>query len=252
MPQPNDALVFPLGIQLLYGGYCPSDSLIDLLVNSRSNYTWPLHTTAALSQQKILDLILSVSNNLRNLNSSTAHSIIVDVSEWAGNNANSHQIIVNANIAQQTAMQTALTHIVGGRFQAGVDALSRLDGISLVIASKILRFCSPNLGAAVDRHASYFFNSLPVIGHGMSTHFSREWSSGRHTASRLAIYSAGGYVRNRDEYFNTYLPVLLCIATELNNANRQYICAATENACNWTPADVEMASYYWWACNGAR
>jgi hypothetical protein len=134
----------------------------------------------------------------------------------------------------------------------GLDSLSGLPGISLVIASKIYRFCYPRVGAAIDRHASYFFNSLPIVGQGPSTHFTREWANGAHRGSRLAIYSAAGFAANSSEYVQTYLPTLAGLATALNMAGHQYQCAATGLMKTWTPADVEMASYYWWALNGAR
>lgn len=110
----------------------------------------------------------------------------------------------------------------------------------------------PLVGAAVDRHSSYFFNSLPVIGHGFSTNFRREWANGRHTTSRLAIYQAARYRGNRTEYFAAYVPLLMCIARQLNVGGHQFVCAATGAIKQWTPADVEMAAYYWWAGHGAR
>jgi hypothetical protein len=114
------------------------------------------------------------------------------------------------------------------------------------------RFCSPQHGAAVDRHASYFFNSLQVIGQGNVSQFARQWANGRHTTSRLAIYNQAGYMRNKAEYFTSYLPILSSIAQAMNAIPAQYTCMATNHQMNWTSADVEMAAYYWWALNGAR
>jgi hypothetical protein len=110
----------------------------------------------------------------------------------------------------------------------------------------------PTVGASVDRHCSYFFNSSQIMGLGLSTRFSREWSNGQHTASRLAIYQNAGYLQNRDGYFRAYLPLLSCISNALNMGGHNFMCAATRAMGNWTPTDVEMAAYYWWACNGAR
>ena len=150
-------------------------------------------------------------------------------------------------------MQAAISDLIApGKERAGIDALCSLPGISLVIASKIFRFCSPNQGAAVDRHASYFFNSLQVVGRGAATHFAREWANGRHTSSRLAIYAVANYTRNKAEYFEAYLPTLACIAQAMNANQAPYTCAAQNLQKNWRPADVEMAAYYWWACKGAR
>ncbi len=114
----------------------------------------------------------------------------------------------------------------------GINLLSSLSGISLVIASKIYRFCCPTLGASVDRHASYFFNSLPVTGKQKSTAFHREWANGNHTSSRLAIYSDHGFKRNRNEYFANYLPLLKCISDSLNSLPALYLCAATDKKKN--------------------
>jgi hypothetical protein len=150
-------------------------------------------------------------------------------------------------------MQAAISDLITpGRECAGIDALCALPGISMVIASKIYRFCVPTRGAAIDRHASYFFNSLQVAGGGNATRFDREWANGRHMTSRLAIYTVNGYEHNKAEYFSTYLPTITCIAQALNAIPAPYRCAARNAPMNWTPADVEMAAYYWWANHGAR
>ena len=252
MPPPNDAPSLPAGAHLT-GGCISSAPLVQLLVTARSGYPWPRGTSASASQLIISRLEATVSHCLTGLNSIAANQIVVDVSRWAGNNAKSHALLVRATPAQQAAMQAAITDLVTpGREHFGIDALCALPGISLVIASKIFRFCAPQVGAAVDRHASYFFNSLPVVGRGMATTFRREWSNGRHTSSRLATFSPRSYADNRDHYFQSYLPVRGCIANALNAMPAQYNCAATNRMMNWTPADVEMAAYSWWACNGAR
>jgi len=256
MPQPNDAPSLPAGVLLTHAanGQCsPSQPLINLLLQARNGYDWPAGTGAAHSQQTILNLKATVRAHLANLTPANAHAIVVAVSLWAGNNANSHAQIVGALPVLQAQMQTAISCLVNpGQESAGIDALCALPGISLVIASKIFRFCSPNQGAAVDRHASYFFNSLQVVGGGATTHFVREWSNGRHATSRLAIYNQSNYTRNKTEYFLVYLPVLLCIAQAMNANAATYTCAARNIQMNWTSADVEMAAYYWWATNGAR
>ncbi|MBN2428029.1 MAG: hypothetical protein JXK94_06820 [Deltaproteobacteria bacterium] len=176
MALPNDAPNLPPGVMLTLpaeGQYVPSQSLVDLLLQARSNYDWPQGTGA-------------------------------------------------------------------------------LPGIRLVIASKIFRFCSPSFGAAIDRHASYFFNSLPLNGIGRATQFFREWANGCQTTSRFAIYNQAGYVRNKEEYFARYLPMLSSIAKAINEIPALYMCIATNRQVAWTPADVEMSAYYWWALNGSR
>lgn len=257
MPPPNTSPILQqIGatVQTVHGsGGQPSQTLVDLLVGARNGYDWPSGTGTQLSQATILNLEASVAGHLAALNINSAHSIVVDVSNWAGNNANSHAAIIGATAAERATMCTAIGNLcVPGNAVAGLGALCSLPGISLVIASKIFRFCAPLRGAAVDRHASYFFNSLPVLNHGMTTNFVREWSNGRHTSSRLAIYSNRNYIRNRDEYVNNYLPLLANIANAMNALPALYTCAVTGNQTRWKPADIEMAAYYWWACNGPR
>lgn len=256
MPEPNDTPCLPPGTTLTRFAdvRCSlSHPLVQLLLQARSEYDWPAGTGPVACQTTILNLEATVNRHLMDLTPATAHAIIVEVSAWAGNNANSHAHIVGATLAQQAQTQAAITRLITpGRECVGIDALCNLPGIRLVIASKIFRFCSPNQGAAVDRHASYFFNSLQVVGAGTATHFAREWANGRHTTSRLAIHTVGGYSRNKAEYFEFYLPTLACIARAMNAIPALFICAATNLPRRWTPADVEMAAYYWWACNGAR
>jgi hypothetical protein len=256
MSAPNDHTAsFPHGISLSYNnGICQlTQQLISLLVTSRQNYDWPAGTGAAVSQDRIIALEASVRRSMAILNPVGAHQIVVGVSSWAGNNANSHAALVGASAQQQIAMQRAISLLTNvATAQNGINDLSKLPGISLVIASKIYRFCMPNIGAAVDRHSSYFFNSLPVIGAGYATNFRREWASGSHTASRLAIYQNASYTHNLTEYFASYNPVLSCIANQLNIGGNHFTCAATGTVKVWASTDVEMAAYYWWACNGAR
>jgi len=256
MPQPNDHVQsFPVGVSITrVAEVCTlSPVLTDLLVTARQDYDWPAGTGAAASQARIIALEGNVCRCLTNLNRTSAHEIVVTVSHWAGNNANSHRQILNATTDQQETMQRAISDlVVPTTASRGIDTLSSLPGISLVIASKIYRFCCPTVGASVDRHASYFFNSLRLNDNGFTTHFLREWANGAHTSSRLAIYQNVRYTRNRTEYIQVYLPLLACISSALNSAENIFQCQATGIERTWTPADIEMAAYYWWACNGAK
>lgn len=256
MPQPNDDVQsFPICVSITrVAEVCTlSPVLTDLLVTARQDYDWPAATGAAASQARIIALEGNVCECLNNLSRTSAHEIVVKVSHWAGNNANSHKKILNANTDEQETMQRAISDLmVPVTVCCGIDILSALPGISLVIASKIYRFCCPTAGASVDRHASYFFNSLRLNDNGFATNFLREWASGVHTSSRLAIYQNARYTQNRKEYIQVYLPLLACISSALNFSENLFQCKATGLERTWTPADVEMAAYYWWACNGAR
>lgn len=255
MPPPNDAPCFSVGvsIDLAAGGCVLSAALIDLLVTARQNYDWPRGTGAGISQARIIAVEDRVCRCLAALNPVSAQQIVVEVSGWAGNNLRSRRALLAAAPAAQLAMHDAVVQLLNPlTARHGIENLSALGGISLVVASKIYRFCCPTVGAAVDRHASYFFNSLPVVGGGFSTHFTREWSNGPAGSTRLATFTAPRLTHNVQEYFDVYLPLLMRIADSLNAIPRQYNCAATNVAKTWLPADVEMAAYYWWALNGAR
>ncbi len=229
-----------------------SPALVQLLVEARSDYHWPKSASPQSSQQLILDLEQSVARRLKSLRPDAAHSIIKDVSKWAGNNVKANRAIECAPHETQILMRKAIDRLLAGHEADGLQALCSLPGIRLVIASKIFRFCVPEKGAAVDRHASYFFNSLPLEGRGTACSFVREWSSGCHVRSRLAIYSDRNHEHNRNEYLEHYLPVLSGIAMALNAASVYYVCAVTGKKKRWRPADVEMAAYYWWANNGPK
>ena len=137
-----------------------------------------------------------------------------------------------------------------------LDTLSGLPGLRLVVATKVYRFCCPNWGAAVDRHASYFFNSLQITGldgvRQPSTKFKREWSKGKHTTSRLAIYQSYSHKENLNQFIEQYLPLLHGISESLNSDGITYTCKATNMQKSWRPCDIEMAAYYWWAKNGPK
>lgn len=258
MSQPNDSPL-PHDIQLTcldVGQIELSPAFVDLLVVSRTNYNWPTGTGATKSQQTVINLANEVGRLKIHLDSENAHTIIKLVSEWAGNNARGHAAIANATTNDKQTMLGALNLFENATsYNDSLDLLSGLPGISLVIASKIFRFFSPKIAAAVDRHASYFFNSLNVIslqGTTKSTHFKREWTTANHTSSRLATFSPGYFKRNRQEYTDIYLPLLASIAAKLNSLRIMCPCAATLEHKYWHPTDVEMAAYYWWASNGAR
>ncbi len=108
----------------------------------------------------------------------------------------------------------------------------------------------------MDRHASYFFNSLDIVDpegiRRKGTKFKREWQDGKHKTSRLAIYNPSSYAVNRDEFVDTYLPLLGQIAKSRNNMGAAFKRATRETEKSWRPADVEMAAYYWWAHHGPK
>lgn len=255
MAAPYNASSLPADVTLSWanGGNALSPALIRLFVATREAYDWPKGTGNAVSQQRIIDLEAFVRTRLTALSLSSAHEIVKRVSLWAGNNARSHSQIIAYSKQHQDLLQGAIIDLMDpARVSVGINSLCTLPGINLVIASKVYRFCAPMTGAAIDRHASYFFNSLYDAGNAHCTSFLREWANGRHTSSRLAIYSTRGFSQNKDEYLNTYLPLIKHIALELNARSVRYRCAAIGNKKDWAPADVEMAAYYWWACNGER
>jgi len=53
--------------------------------------------------------------------------------------------------------------LTSGSTEHALRELTKQPGLGLVMASKIYRFCSPHIGAAVDRHSSYFFNSYLCV-----------------------------------------------------------------------------------------
>ncbi|MFZ5452152.1 MAG: hypothetical protein ACOZF2_09830 [Thermodesulfobacteriota bacterium] len=218
-----------------------------MLVQARCAYDWPSGSGTVESQQTILNLEADIAQLMQGLDEENAHRIVVAVSAWAGNNARSHNAIVQATPAYRVQMLSSLQlfNTLDGLANA-MDALCLLPGIRLVIASKIYRFCCPAMGAAVDRHTSYYFNSLG------GANFRREWSNGQHTASRLAIYQSASYTRNRREFVTVYLPMLRSMANALNAIPVHYHCAATGEQKKWRLTDVEMAAYYWGACNAPR
>jgi hypothetical protein len=259
MPPPND-YTLPAGIEahrLPDDSLSLSNALVELLVYSRTAYAWPDCTVAGESQQTILALETRVDQLMQELNEENAHNILTKVSKWAHNRK--HYKIIQSPLDDREKMHKALLlfnapHAPG----KAIDALSNLPGISLVIATKIFRFCCPAVGAAVDRHTSYFFNSLEIVapegGLDHATNFRREWSNGPDTTSRLATFPKAShiYTRNRHEFVTVYLPLLSSMANTLNAIPAPYHCAATGEQKNWRPCDVEMAVYYWGAHNGAR
>jgi hypothetical protein len=207
MPDPNDSSL-PQGValhHLTYDAIDLSAELVALLVVARNEYEWPSGRGTAKSQKTIIELEENVSALMDEANIESAHLIFQRVSEWAGNNAKAHTAIIKASADTKTKMQKCLRLLSNPASQnTGMDRLAEIPGVNLVIASKIFRFCCPQTAAAVDRHASYFFNSLDSFSHEMApdkaTHFKREWSDGKHTTSRLATFTPGYFKANRKEY----------------------------------------------------
>jgi len=114
MPPPNNTQDIPQEAELIRkpdGQIIPSEGLVHLLCKARSEYDWPAGTGAKISQQTIIDLEMYIRAHLAMLNPNSAHSIIIAVSRWAGNNANSHAAIVNATNSQKSVMETAITEL---------------------------------------------------------------------------------------------------------------------------------------------
>jgi hypothetical protein len=159
--RPNDDLL-PKGIKVTInddGMVHASDEFLDLLTDNRSKYDWPAGTGAYKSQQIILALETQVADLMHKLTADSAHKIITRVSEWAGNSSNAHRDILQASESDQLRMHDSLLAFDNDSGpRTAIDRLSSLPGISLVIASKVYRFCRYMIGGTVDRHASYFFN----------------------------------------------------------------------------------------------
>lgn len=250
----------PVNVQINQQPDCKmfvSAELAELFIASRSDYDWPEGTGAEESQGTIIALEKKVDDWLTEIDTEKAHAIIQAVSKWGGNNKKAQKEIDTASKQIRATMMIAIQQLLNvATLKDGLDSLSQIPGLRLVMATKVFRFCCPNIGAAVDRHASYFFNSLDIVmpdsTRRKATNFKREWTNGKHTKSRLSIYNDASHAINRDEYVDAYLPLVAKIAEALNGSGATYSCAATKERKTWRPADVEMAGYYWWARHGTR
>ncbi len=236
------------------GTVSPSEKLAALLIDARNMYAWPKGESPAASQKRIIDLETETRQRIEDLDSQKAHQIVQLVSIWAGNNALAQRNIDTAILPRKIEFEDSIRRLlVPSSIKGGLESLAIQKGIRLVMATKIYRFCSPDVGAALDRHSSYFFNSLPVNYAGRvvetCTRFKREWWIKRRT-SRLAAYTPRGHEVNFKEYLDTYLPLMAALAESLNRQGCKYLCAASSLEKKWRPADVEMAAYHWWSRHG--
>ena len=209
------------------------------------------------SQQTTLTRETDVARWMQALTVENAHRIVTKVSKWAGNRRH-NAVVQGTPIVKEKIYKALLLFNAPDGPAKAIDALANLAGISLVVASKIFRFCRPTVGAAVDRHTSYLFNSLEFVNpegrRDSATNFRREWAKGPDTTSRLAIYPKAShtYTRNRHEFVTVYLPMLRAMASALDAIPAPYHCAATGEQKKRRPTDVEMAAYYYGAGNGSR
>lgn len=260
MPAPNDASVFGSEFHILIsegGALSLSDRLADLFVQARENYAWPKKQSAEDSQKRIVDLEQQVHIWTANVDVENARLIVQEVSEWGGNNAKAKDAIRCVSDEQRQDFSRLIGELLTpSSTKSALRGLTGQPGVDLVMATKIYRFCVPRVGAAVDRHCSYFFNSLcdrTVPGAPRAcTQFRREWTEANHQATRLATFSEAGRESNLQQYFDSYLPLLAAIADSLNSTVGGFRCAASDHRKAWRPADVEMAAYQWWSRNGPR
>ena len=251
---PVDASVFRSAIHLLqlpHEGWGVSDELARMCTDEREHYKWKA-STPAVSQKNILELEAEVARRMERLDAGNAGWIVREVSHWGGNNQKATQTLASASSEQNGTFARLISELLMPASATGaLRALAKQPGLSLVMASKVYRFCRPDAGAAVDRHSSYFFNSLPLQTEGGSvgtcTRFKREWASGKHRASRLATFTESNCETNLGEYCRVYLPALATIADVLNSQRGGFLCAATQTMKRWRPADIEMAAYSWWS-----
>ena len=230
MAPPVDAPAYHSAIylvQLPHEGWGISDKLAGLLNDEREHYKWNA-TTAAVSQRNIIELETEIARRIEHLDAGEAGWIVREVSRWGGNNQKALHTLASASSEQNYTFARLIKQLLSPTSATdALRALTKQPGLSLVMASKIYRFCCPDVGAAVDRHSSYFFNSLPLQAEGglvsACTRFRRAWANGQHRTSRLATVA------------------------QLLNSRSGFLCAATKAKKRWRPADVEMASYSWWS-----
>lgn len=164
MAAPNDASVFSPETYVFRaegGRLSLSNELSKLLIQAREQYAWPKSITAKESQQKIIDLEKQVRIWIGNLSSENTCLIMEKVAEWGGNNAKGMSTVRGMSPEQGRQSAEWLGQLLDpGSARLALLHLTSLPGIDLVMASKIYRFCAPETGAAIDRHCSYFFNSL--------------------------------------------------------------------------------------------
>ena len=228
-----------------------SPELGELLVQSRNAYAW--RGSPRESQKRMLALTGDAARAMAALNATTLHQLVARIAKW--DSGRTDAAIAGWTTDQREQARAALVELHGGRnVRKWLLELDALPGLDLVLATKIYRFIAPAIGAAGDRHSTYFANSLAVHDDDgpltEATDFRREWASGSHAASRWAIY--GDKEAEADEYAERYLPLLAGIANALNASGRPHTCAARGVAVEWLPADVEMAMAFWWAKHGPR
>lgn len=251
MSEPNDATVLGGDLHIrkdAEGAISLSGELAELLVHARSGYAW--RALPSTSQQRIIDLERHTHQRIESLDDEKAHWIIQQVSLWGGNRGRAQRALDQASPAEKSEFAGLIQALLSPQsFEKALSGLSAKTGLCLVIATKIYRFCWPQGGAAVDKHSSYFFNSLDFVdADGKRTkccHFRRQWS-GQQTrtgpTSRLDIYNPSGHDANLRVYAHCYLPLLSAVAASLNGLGLTFTCAATGAKKGWRPADVEMAA----------
>jgi hypothetical protein len=113
-----------------------SEALRKLLITSRSNYNWPEGVGAADSQRRIIELEAFTAGVVAALDPNGAQSIVEKVSNWAGNNADAHEAIRTA--PPDVRMMASIRRVLdGSTLSAGLDGMSELPGLGLVIATKV-------------------------------------------------------------------------------------------------------------------
>lgn len=207
MSQPNDAPAFSTELCLIESvpeALRVSNRLADLLSEARTQYAWGAES-ASKSQKIIAKLENETARRLADLHGDNAQWIVQEVSRWGGNNRNAIRAIADASPEQkQTFAELIGWLLIPSSTERALRELTKQPGLGLVMASKIYRFCCPHVGAAVDRHSSYFFNSLSARDETGKlrpcSQFMREWANGRHRASRLAAYADSKLGVNLKEY----------------------------------------------------
>lgn len=233
------------------GALAVSPALAELLVSARNHCTW--RGTPGESQKHLHTLLADTARALATPKPVALQQLLARISKWDG--GGKEAAIAAWRDDERAGAVAALVDLHAGvAVQQRLLELQALPGIGLVLATKVYRFVAPQTAAAAERHSTYFTNSLAVRNADGATefasHFRREWASGARAASRWAAY--GDKDVEVREYLERYLPLLKEIADAQNTEGLQYTCAARGVTYAWTPADVEMAMYSWWARHGLR
>lgn len=201
----------------------------EFLKTWRENYSWPLHKSRQLSEERIFEIEELVRENILDNGSMTAKDVLAEIVEWKTGGRFKALNYFLAN--DEDRVKKSVDEVFGllgeapRRVAEPMKQLTILNGVKIAVASAFLRFMDPDEHkyGIIDKNVARFLNDQGI------THFVLR------SEDDYILYTS----RNIQEY-QSFSNWLIAKTAELGSITYESIHG---NESEFRPVDIEMAIF---------